>query len=83
MWEWQDSNLQVYHKGPVLQTGEHTICSTLPRDRKEEDGSVDILFYDWRYSGVYLQTPMILTDIHSHVIGITIPQSTYNFKLTP
>ena len=38
---------------------------------------MDILFYDWRYLGVYLQTPMIPTDIHSHVIGITIPQSTF------
>jgi hypothetical protein len=38
---------------------------------------VDILFYDWRYFGVYLQTPMIPTDTHSRVIGITIPQSTF------
>ena len=38
---------------------------------------MDILFYDWHYFGVYLQTPMMPTDTHSRVIGITIPQSTY------
>jgi hypothetical protein len=38
---------------------------------------VDISFYDWHYSGVYLQTPMIPTDTHSRVIGITLPQSTF------
>ena len=38
---------------------------------------MDILFYDWLYSGAYLQTPMIPADIHSHAIGITIPQSTF------
>ena len=43
---------------------------------------MDISFYDWRYFGVYLQTPMIPTDTHSRVIGITIPQSTYIFADT-
>jgi hypothetical protein len=46
--------------------------------RKGEDGCVDIPFYDWLYFGVYPPTPMILTDIHSHVMGIIIPQSTFN-----
>ena len=45
--------------------------------RKGEDGCVDISFYDWHYSGVFLPTPMILTKIHSRVISIIIPQSTY------
>ena len=46
---------------------------------------MDISFYDWHYFGVYLQTPMIPTDTHSRVIGITLPQSTYKFTntLTP
>ena len=38
---------------------------------------MDIPFYDWHYFGVYLQTPMIPTDTHSHVLGNIIPQSTY------
>jgi hypothetical protein len=49
-----------------------------PQFRKGEDGCVDISFYDWRYLGVFLPTPMILTEIHSHVISTTLPQSTYN-----
>ncbi len=38
---------------------------------------MDILFYDWLYLGVYLPTPMTPTDIHSHVMGIIFPQSTF------
>ena len=44
--------------------------------RKVEDGSVDIYFYDWRYLGEYLQTPIMSVSIHSRTIDITIPQST-------
>ena len=63
-------------KATDLQSAERPIAQ-YSQVRKEEDGSVDILFYDWRYFGVYLQTPMIPTDTHSRVIGITIPQSTF------
>ena len=45
--------------------------------RKTEDGSVDICFYDWRYLGEYLQTPITLVSIHSQTISIIIPQSTF------
>ena len=38
---------------------------------------MDILFYDWLYLGVYLPTPVTPADIHSHAIGITLPQSTF------
>jgi hypothetical protein len=48
-----------------------------PKLRKGEDGCVDNSFYDWHYSGVFLPTPMKLTEIHSRVISFTIPQSTY------
>jgi hypothetical protein len=48
-----------------------------PKIRKGEDGCVDDPFYDWHYSGVFLPTPMIPTEIHSRVIDITIPQSTF------
>ena len=44
--------------------------------RKVEDGSVDIYFYDWRYLGEYLQTPIMPVSIHSRTIDIIIPQST-------
>ena len=48
--------------------------------RKGEDGCVDISFYDWHYFGVFLPTPMILTEIHSRVISTTIPQSTLHAR---
>lgn len=44
--------------------------------RKEKDGSVDDLFYDWHYLGEYLQTPIMPASIHARAIDITIPQST-------
>ncbi len=45
--------------------------------RKEEDGSVDILFYDRHYLGEYLQTPITPVSIHSRTIDVIIPQSTF------
>lgn len=75
LWEREDSNLRT-----LMRTDLQSVAiATMRRSqiRKGEDGSVDISFYDWHYFGVFLQTPMIPTEIHSHVIGITIPQSTY------
>ena len=45
--------------------------------RKEEDGSVDILFYDRHYLGEYLQTPITPASIHSRTIDVIIPRSTF------
>ena len=50
--------------------------------RKEEDGSVDDLLYDWHYLGEYLQTPIMSVSIHSRTIDIIIPQSTLLFVLS-
>lgn len=45
--------------------------------RKTEDGCVDICFYDQRYLGEYLPTPIVLAGIHSRTISTIIPQSTF------
>ena len=59
-----------------------TVCcncryAILPKIRKEEDGSVDILFYDRHYLGEYLQTPITPVSIHSRTIDVIIPRSTF------
>ena len=45
--------------------------------RKEEDGSVDNLFYERHYLGLCLQTPAVATSINSRVFTTTIPHSTF------